>query len=290
MEIGIKPGIKNFLKELWNRFFDNDISGKAAQLAYYLLFSLFPLLIFLVTVLSLISSHFPQDAVHSIFMTLSKIMPADALKPIQEQWEKLGRDQHSFLSLGLLIALWSASRATDVFRIGLNEAHQKKETRSYIKVQGVAIIVTIVLALLVLFGFSAVLLGGKLGNFLAERIHFHQAYLYFSWLRWPVSALVIMFAVSLAYYILPNVFPRLKFVNIGAAVATILWLFATWGFTQYAESLGDYNATYGSIGGIIVLLTWFYISGLIFLLGGEVNAILQQFASYRKARKATLPS
>jgi membrane protein len=97
-----------------------------------------------------------------------------------------------------------------------------------------------------------------------------------TWLRWPVTAAVIMLAGATNYYVLPDVQQRFKFITPGSVGATLIWLLTTWGFGQYVSHFGSYNVTYGSIGGVIVLMTWFYMSGFIFLMGGEINAILEQ--------------
>ena len=113
--------------------------------------------------------------------------------------------------------------------------------------------------------------------------------LVWSWLRWPVTAVLIMLCAALAYYLLPDVEQKFKFITPGSVVGTLVWLLATWGFSEYAAHFGSYNVTYGSIGGVIVLLTWLYISGFIFLMGGEMNAIIEHAAPEGKDAGARAP-
>jgi hypothetical protein len=131
-------------------------------------------------------------------------------------------------------------------------------------------------AVLVLVAIAALTAGGRAGFWLADRIGLEHQYVFvWSWLRWPVTALVIMLCAALAYYVLPDVKQKFKFITPGSVLGTLVWLLGTWGFSVYAAHFGSYNVTYGSIGGVIVLLTWFYISGFIFLMGGEMNAIIE---------------
>ncbi len=275
-----------FFKELWQRFLKDDVPGDAAKLSYYLLFSLFPLLVFLVSLVPIVAGYLPiRDALTGIFDNLAQIMPKEAFRPIYDQFVDLIEKRHpKLLSFGFLVALWSASRATAAFHDFLNKAHRVKEQRSYIKVQLISIGLTVALAILVVIAFSAMVLGGKLGTWISYRFGVPKAI--FSWIRWPVSTLVMFLAVTFSYYVLPDLHPRLRFVNLGALVSTGLWLLFSWIFTKYVENFGDYNATYGSIGGVIALMTWLYLSGVIFFLGGEINAILQQYASHHASREA----
>jgi len=109
------------------------------------------------------------------------------------------------------------------------------------------------------------------------------------WMRWPVTALVIMLCAALAYWLLPDVKQKFKFITPGSVIGTLMWLISTWGFAQYVAHFGSYNVTYGSIGGVIVLMTWFYISGFIFLIGGEINAIIEAASPEGKASGARAP-
>ena len=266
--------VKEFGKQFYQRFLDNNLSGIAAELSYYFLFAMFPFLVFLVA----LAAYLPlQDAVQDVLTRMSTFMPKEAMGIIQEHMKGLVNQQRpQLLSVGVLITIWGASRGVNGFLSGLNIAYSVKDKRSYIKVQAIAVAMTVASSLLVFVAFALIILGGKVGFYIADHLHLGHYYnTVWSWLRWPLSALVIMLTVAVNYYILPDLKQRLKFIVPGAVLGTLLWILVTWGFTEYAGHFGNYNATYGSIGGVIVLMTWLYLSGLIFLIGGQINAILE---------------
>ena len=281
-------GWGGFFKKLYRRWSDNAVTDRAAQLAYYFVFALFPFLSFLVT----LTAHLPlQAAAQEMLARLSQVMPSQALQIITDQMNKLlGVQRPRLLTLSLVLAVWSASRGVDAIRTALNLAYDVKESRPFWKTQGMAVAITVVGAVLVLASVALIALGGKAGGWLADQLNVERAYaVVWSWTRWPVTMLLIMFVAALLYYFLPDVKQEWRFITPGSVVGTVLWLTVTWGFTQYAEHFGKYDATYGSIGGIIVLLTWLYLTGLIFVLGGEINAILEHAAHEGKAAGARAP-
>lgn len=276
--------VKEFGKKFYQRFMDNDLSGIAAELSYYFLFSMFPFLVFLVA----LAAYLPlQDAVQDVLSRMSTFMPKEAMGIIQEHMKGLVNQQRPrLLSIGVLITIWGASRGVNAFLSGLNIAYSVKDKRSYFKVQAIAVAMTVASSLLVFVAVALIILGGKVGFYIADHLHLGNYYnTVWSWLRWPLSALVIVLTVGVNYYILPDVKQRLKFIFPGAVIGTLLWVLVTWGFTEYAGHFGNYNATYGSIGGVIVLMTWLYLSGLIFLIGGQINAILESAAPEGKAAR-----
>ena len=278
-------GWKGFFKKLYRRWSDNAVTDRAAQLAYYFVFSLFPFLSFLVT----LTAYLPlQGAAQDLLARLGEVMPSQAMQIITDQMQKLlGVQRPRLLTVSLLLAVWSASRGVDAIRTSLNLAYDVKESRPFWKTQVTAVAITVVGAILVLASLALIALGGKAGGWLADQLNVERAYaLLWSWMRWPVTMLLIMFVAALLYYFLPDVKQEWRFITPGSVVGTVLFLLVTWGFTQYAEHFANYDATYGSIGGMIVLLTWLYLTGLIFVLGGEINAILEHAAHEGKAAGA----
>jgi membrane protein len=194
------------------------------------------------------------------------------------------------LTFGFLLAWWSASRGVNALRAALNIAYHVKETRPFWKTQGLALLMTASGAVLLVLGLSAIALGGKAGLWLAHKLSLGNEYLkLWFWLRWPITAALLMLSLALTYYLLPDVKQRFRFITLGSVVSTVGWLAATWGFTQFVEHFGHYNVTYGAIGGVIILLTWFYISGLLFIMGGEINAILEHASPEGKLAGARSP-
>jgi membrane protein len=254
------------------------VADYAAQVAYYLVFSLFPLLFFLTT----LAAYLPLGgAVNESMNRIRPFLPAEAQTIVDSKLSSLLTETRpKLLTLGILVAIWSASRAAAAVGTALNHAYGVEEKRPYWKVQLAAIGVTVIGALLGLLAIAALIVGSSAGLWLARHLGVATAYqLVVSWARWPVTALVIMLAAAMAYYFLPDVEQKFKFITPGSVTSTAAWMLATWGFGVYVSHFGDYSATYGSIGGVIVLLTWFYISSAIFLLGGKINAVLVQASS-----------
>ncbi|PTL83832.1 YihY/virulence factor BrkB family protein [Vitiosangium sp. GDMCC 1.1324] len=267
---------REFFRRLWVELQEDAVTECAAQLAFYFLFALFPFLFFLVTLAAYLP--FAPGAVNSMVERLGPLMPPEALQVVRGHLESLVIDSRPrLITLGLMVALWSASRGVDAFRRALNLAYDVPEYRPFWKTQGLAILMTVAGSLVIPTAFALFLLGGRLGEWIAGHLHVLNAYLaVWSWLRWPFTACLVMLVLALCYWRLPAVRHRYHFLSPGALLASVLWLFTTWGFTQYVEHFGRYNVTYGSIGGVVVLLLWLYLTGLIFIIGGEVNAVLEQ--------------
>lgn len=262
---------RRFVKE----FQEDTVTDCAAQLSYYFLFSLFPLLFFLVTLAAYLP--FAQGAAEAMLERIAPLVPGEAMALVDQHLRSLvNQPQPKLLTVGLAVALWSASRGVDALRKALNLAYDVTESRPFWKTQAVAMLMTVVGTLLIPVSFTVFLLGGRLGGWIAGKLQlvdvFHAVW---SWLRWPFTASLVMLMLALCYYVLPDVKQRFRYITPGSVLGTALWLASTWGFTQYVEHFGKYNVTYGSIGGVVVLMIWLYLTGLIFILGGELNAILE---------------
>lgn len=276
------PGLQGmsvltFVKTLWNRFWDDEITSFSAQLSYYLLFSVFPFLLVLLLIAPKLAPYFPlAEAVDNGIDSLSRIMPPQGMHLIKERWQWSQTSQmvnsHLWISV-LAVAFWMASRGTSAFRSGLNRVYQLQETRPVWRLILLELTVTALIFVLLIGALVAIVLGGKLGIWLAGKLHISQAI--FSWFRWPVSTLLVIGSFDLLLFLLPKHPQRkLRIVSLGSLIATALWLVVTWGFTTYVERVGEYNLIYGSLGSAIILMTWFYLSGVIFLLGALIHAVL----------------
>jgi membrane protein len=276
---------KTFAKTLLRRALDNAVADRAAQLAYYFLFSLFPFLFFLVT----LTAYLPlRGATDEMLGRVGQVMPKQAFELIQDHLrDLLNTPRPRLLTLGIAITLWSASSGVDALRASLNLSYDVKESRPFWRTRGTALILTVLGSVAVLLAVSMIALGGKAGLWLAAKVGLSQQYtLVWTFLRWPATALVIISIAALLYYLLPDVKQRFRFITPGSLVGTALWLLSTWAFTLYAEHFGSYNATYGSIGSAVILMTWLYITALVFILGGEINAILEHASPDGKERGA----
>lgn len=264
------------LRELARRVYAgiDAVLDYAAVVAYYLVFSLFPLLFFLTT----LAAYLPlRAAVNQSIDRVRPFLPGQAQALVDEKLnELLTQTRPQLLTIGILVAIWSASRGAAAVATALNRAYEVDESRPYWKVQLTAVAVTVLGAVLGLVAIAALIAGSSLGAWVAGRLGLATVYHYgVQWLRWPVTAVVIMLAAALAYYFLPDVKQKFRYITPGSVIATAVWMLATWGFGLYVAHFGSYDATYGSIGGVIVLLTWFYLSAAIFLLGGRINAVIE---------------
>lgn len=274
-----------FFKRFYREVVDDGVDDTAAQLAFYVLFALFPFLFFLAT----LTAYLPlEGAVDEMLARLAAFMPAAAFELVAGHLTNLiEQPKPKLLTITLLTTLWSASRGVDSFRKALNLAYDVKERRAFWKTQPLAICATVGGAAMVFIAVATIILGGDLGLMIAERLHGTRPFEWiWGWLRWPIAAVAVMFTAALNYYVLPDVKQQVRFIIPGAVIGTLLWLSATWAFTQYADSFGRFNVTYGSIGGVIVLLIWIYVSGLVFILGGELNSTLEQQSKDGKAKGA----
>jgi membrane protein len=274
-----------FFKLLYRRVSDNAATDRAAQLSYYFLFAMFPFLFFLVT----LAAYLPvQGAIGDLLSRIDPLMPDQAREIIHGQLAALTTEQRPhLLTVGLALALWSASRGVDALRTALNLSYDVKETRPWWKTQATALIVTIGTSALMLLSIAALALGGNAGLWIADHLGLDRFWpLLWEWLRWPITATGVLIVAAWLYYFLPDVKQEWRFITPGSIFGTSLWLLATWGFTFYAENFGSYQKTYGSIGGVIVLMTWLYITGLIFIVGGEINALLEHESAEGKAKGA----
>lgn len=275
---------KEFAKRLYHELVNDAVTDSAAQLSYYFLFSLFPFLFFLVTV----AAYLPlEGAVQDLLDRASYVMPHEALELIEGQLNALTETRPRLVTVGFLITLWTASRGVDALRRALNLAYDVAETRPYWKTQLISIGMTVLGGALVVVAIAGLIAGGNVGYLAAEKLHIEKEFVtLWSWLRWPLTAGVVMLGVALAYYFLPDVEQEFKFITPGSVMGTLSWLASTWSFTWYVEQFGQYNVTYGSLAGVMILLLWLYISGLIFIVGGEVNAIIEHASPDGKQKGA----
>jgi len=280
---------KAFFKRLYEEYENDAVADSAAALGYYFVFALFPFLFFLATLTAYVP--YIRRSVDTIMARAQAILPEQALGLIDTHLRGLvEKPRPRLLTLGLLATLYSASRGVDALRKTLNLAYDVKESRKWWQTELAAFGMTIGGALLVLISIALLTAGGAAGFWLASHLGIaHEYVLVWRWLRWPVTAAVMMLCAALAYYLLPDVKQKFKFITPGSVFGTIVWLLATWGFSVYVSNFGNYNVTYGSIGGVIVLLTWFYITGFIFLMGGEMNAIIEAVSPEGKVSGARAP-
>lgn len=187
----------------------------------------------------------------------------------------LSKRSSELLTIGIVGTIWSASNGMNAFIVSMNIAFEVKETRNYMITHLVSIFLTFGL----IFSFIIALALPVFGNVLLDLVnHFFpisetlQSLFHIS--RWVIAIVVISIVISFLYHIAPTIHLPFRQVFVGAITATILWLLFSYGFSIYVRNFANYSATYGSLGGVIVLMLWLYLTGLALIIGGEINAIL----------------
>jgi membrane protein len=285
---GGRVPLRKLAKILYRKYGDHAVTSSSATLSYYFLFSLFPFLFFLVTLTTYLPVFSPS--MQEILNSARTVLPPEAMALVDHHLQGVKGGHARLLTLGLFVTLYTASRGVDAVRAALNLAYDVKESRPFWKTEGIAFGVTIGGAVLILVSVSAVVAGGDLGFWVARHLHVGPAYvLAWQWARWPVTLVLLMYLAALGYYLLPDVEQEFKFITPGSVLGTLVAILASWGFSRYASHFGSYDVAYGSIGGVVVLMTWFYILGLIYLVGGEINATLEHQSPEGKDEGARAP-
>jgi membrane protein len=271
---------RTFVGRLWTRINDHDIFGRAAQLSYYFLLAVFPLLLFLMTLLGYFAEA-GSELRNKLIAYLGTVMPSSAITLVYTTLDEISRARGGGkLSLGILAALWAASNGMGAICDTLNSAYGVKEKRPWWKVRLVAISLTIAVSILIVLALVIVLYGGHIGERLAAHFGFGAVFT-MAWkiLQWPITLFFLLLAINLIYYFAPDVRPRkLKWWSLGGITAVVLWLLVSFGFRIYLHFFNSYSVTYGSLGALIVLMLWFYFTGMAILIGGEINSELERGA------------
>jgi len=262
---------KEFFKKLVKELDHDSVDDVAATVTFYCVLALFPFLLFVVGVLSKVVS---WDTIESIVQQVSQVMPRDVTTIVSERLTALkSQPATGLLTLSFIGALWSASAGVASLIPALDRAYDVVENRPFWKRRLLAIVTTLgvglisIVASLIAIAVPALArwIGGPLGTALA-------------WLRLPLAGLIIMVTWAGLYQFLPNVKPRFQPVTPGSVVGVLLWVAASWGFSFYVQHFGSYEATYGALGGVIVLLLWMWVSTMALMLGAEINKILMPTA------------
>ncbi len=263
--------VYSFLKELFQKLKNDDVQGISAQLTYYLILSLFPFLIFIMTLIGYV-----HISLEDKIQQLEQIMPSEAVSIIEEilQDVSAGRSQ-ALLSFGMLGTLWAASKGVNAIIKGLNRAYDIDENRVFWKVRGIAFLATLFIGFVVLLSILLLVLGRWLKTqiFLLADLPYGLQKLW-DLLQYAVPLFVMFLVFTLLYWIAPNRKLHLREVIPGAFFSTVGWIATSMLFSLYVDKFSGFTRTYGSLGGVMVLLIWLYISSIIILAGGVINAIL----------------
>lgn len=261
------------IRHLYHRFQEDEVTALGAQLTFYLVLAFFPFLIFLITLVSYlpITNDLPLHQ-------LAALLPGEAYLQVRSIIaETVQARSQTLLSLGMIITLWAASNGVNAIIRGINKAYFEKETRPFWKVRGLSIVFTLALALVILFAFIMLVFGRIFGQSLFDWLGINQFFApVWQVLRYliPLSTMLLVFL--LIYRLSPNRSLRFREVLPGALLASAGWVATSQAFAWYVDHFTNYARIYGSLGGIVVLLIWLYLSSIIILLGGELNAVLSR--------------
>jgi membrane protein len=279
---------KELAKRVWADIGKDDIFGRAAQLSYYFLLALFPLLLFLTSVIGLIMGS-GTGLRHSLFNYLAKVLPSSASTLVSTtMFEVSNASGGGKISFGILAALWAASNGMGAISESLNVAYHVKETRPWWKQRLTAVILTVALGVLIISALVLVLYGGKIADSLAGHFGFGAVFtLAWKIVQWPIVLAFLFIGFALIYYWAPDLADQdWRWVTPGSIVAVTLWLLVSFGFRLYLHYFDSYSKTYGSLGAVIILMLWFYLTGAAILIGGEVNADIEAAAAREGAPEA----
>jgi membrane protein len=256
---------------------EDELSTRSAALSYYFVLALFPMLLFLVSLLGVFAG--PGSPLrNSIISGLGRLAPGSASDLVHTVVNQTFQSSSGVkLATGLLGALWAASGGMSAVVVSLNVIYRVKEGRAWWKQKLTIIGLTLALAALIIVALVLVLYGGRIVRVLAMQIGLSDAFR-IAWkvLQWPLSFAAMFLSFSIIYYFGPNLEERKWYwVTPGAVAGVALWLLASLGFRLYLNFFNSYSATYGSLGAVIVLMLWLYITGFAVLIGGEVNWVIE---------------
>jgi membrane protein len=264
-------------KRVYAETTDDDVLGRAAQLSYYFLLALFPALLFMTSLLGYFAGEDSQLRA-SLFNYLSAVLPGEASKLVAETVNDVTQASGGGkLSFGILATLWAASNGMGAISESLNAAYDLKETRSWWKVRLIAVGLTLALSFLIISSLVLVLYGHDLADTVAVKFGLGAAFaLAWKVLQWPIVLGFVLLAFALIYYFAPDSREQdWKWITPGAIVGVALWLLVSFGFKAYLSFFNSYSATYGSLGAVIILMLWFYFTGVAILVGGEMNSEIE---------------
>ncbi|UOQ95462.1 YihY/virulence factor BrkB family protein [Halobacillus shinanisalinarum] len=260
----------SYIKEVLAEFQKDNIPILGAAQAYYYLLAIVPMVILLLSILPYLNID-----TETVMGFMQNVVPGGTVEIFRENIVSLvEQPKGGLLTVGIIGTLWSASNGVNAFIQSANIAYNVDETRSFIKVRLLSIILTIGMVIAIVVALALPIFGDVIINFLTNFLGLpEQTVILFQVLRWVISIIVMSAILMALYHIAPN--KSLPFPEIlpGAIITAILWQLISLAFSFYVSNFGNYSATYGSLGGIIILMLWFFITGIILMVGAEINVI-----------------
>ena len=272
---GSSPG--RVLRRIVSGVLTDQCPGSAAMIAYYLLFATFPFLIALTS----LTAFLPMSGLmERLLKVMAVVAPPAAVELVRGNLAELAsHQQKSLLWFSLALALWAASNAVEAVMQGMNRVHRVSETRAFWKVRGLAILLAVGVSALTVLGLMTLWFGSQVSHWWENRGGLGPLPVQvWDVARWPLVLLFLNLAVAHVFYFAPNLKLRFRLVTPGSAFAVLGWVLASQGFSAYVRHFGSYNATYGSLGAVIILLTWMYLTAYFILVGAVIDASLHDIA------------
>jgi membrane protein len=277
-----------FLVRLQRELAYDDVMGMAAQISYYTMLALFPFLIFVLSVVSM----FPLGASLQpmLLEALAEQMPLEAANYVTDVVMRLlPNTNRGLLSVGLLASLWGASMAVGALITTINRAYNIRPRRHMVTQKLLSIILTLALSGLWLMAMTIILVGPRITQSLFEFVGLaSETNTFWTSVRLPMAFMLNLVALSVLYYIAPEAKQKFRWILPGAFTATTLWMVASSVFRLFLRNFGQYNTTYGSLAALVILMVWLWISGLVFLLGAEINALMKRLETDDPPRRVRL--
>lgn len=278
-------------KKVWAGINDDNLLGRAAELAFNFILALFPLLLFLLALFGIFASH-GSTLKADLLQHLSTMLPPAAFQVISHTVTEIAQKAgNGKITIGLALTLWFASGGVASMISGMNGAYEVRDNRSWFKVRAVAVGLTVAISILIIVALAAVLVGSDVAHTVGA--HYHLAG--FTIVAWRVAQIIVALAfVTLSFSLLYFYGPDLEeqhwyWITPGSIIGVALWIGASYGFRVYLHYFNTYGKTYGSLGAAMILLMWLYITGLAFLVGAEINAKIEHAAAVRGHPEAKAP-
>ena len=271
------PPALAFAKRLVTQVMDDEVPDLAAGLAYRFLFAIFPFAIFLAALAGFVAPALGMgDPTNEILAGLSDNLPPDVAQQLRPQFEAvLGQTRPGLLSIGAVLALWAATGGTGTVIKGMNKAYDVEEMRGFVRSTAVALGLTILGSIGILVAFVTIVGGSVLTEQAVSAIGIEgTTWTVVSILRFPLVLAIVAVAVAVLFKLGPNVRVSFRWTLVGGAVFAVGWLVGTVLFSIYVANFANYSNTYGALGGVVVLMLWFYLTGLLLLVAAEVTALL----------------
>jgi len=281
--------IRTFAHCLVDSFIRAETLDLAAQVAYYAILAIFPFAMFVLTLMGYIPLH---GLDRQLMDTVDHVLPPEVARLVEDTLDEIvGRQRGGLLASTLTFALWTASGCISGLTTALNRAYEVRETRALWRVRGRALFVTLCGVVAAVVAATAMLVGPevvrKAWSFFGLRGGFDRLW---ASLRWPLALLAMTSMVAFMYQFLPNVRPRRRTILPGSVVAVLGWIGASFGFRLYVAHFGSYARSYGALATVVLLLLWLYLWGVMVIVGGEVNAILDRLRRHIVHREKVPPT